>query len=333
MRKILLLLALIQQIHEQTNIAVPSYSNTTNTFDTSTGKVKFYLNGVSQTLTVGHGANGVCFYGNNMFVAYDDGSGPGNGLLWYKNVSFSSGNFTYSTFEILANNQQTFQVVADASGNIYSANMDGTITKFMPNAGVYSSANKVTVRFFNSGSYILGGLMIDNTSNTIWATSYSLNTLAVCRLADFPSSTSYATTASPATFIKPVSVSASYLQAPEGIIRDESGNVWISNNNNHYMVRLNSSPVTTILSEINAANYAAKNLTGGTDANTWAVSVSGEQLGGMVYDNLYSKKIYVNNQKNGGNTFQYEFLPTNGTPTFAVTSFTQIFPGNGQAAI
>ena len=66
MRKILLLLALIQQIHAQTNIAVPSYSNTTNTFDTSTGKVKFYLNGVSQTLTVGHGANGVCFYGTKM---------------------------------------------------------------------------------------------------------------------------------------------------------------------------------------------------------------------------------------------------------------------------
>lgn len=325
----------MQQVYAQTNIAVPSYSNTTTTSNSNpaTGNIKFYLNGLTQTLTVGHGANGVCFYGNNMFVAYDDGTNSGHGILWYKNVSFSSGTFSSEAPAILVNNQQTFQVVADANGNIYSANMNGTITKFMPNAGVYTSANQVTVRFFNNGNYILGGLMVDNVSNTIWATSYNWSTLSVCRFSDFPGSTSYVTTGSPASFIKPVTVSANYLQAPEGIVRDESGNVWISNNNNHYIVRINSALVTTILSEINAANYAAKSLTGGTDANTWAVSANGQQLGGMVYDNLYSKKIYVNNQVNGGNTFQYAFLPTNGTPTFAVTSFAQIFPGNGQSAI
>jgi mannan endo-1,4-beta-mannosidase len=268
-----------------------------------------------------------------MFVAYDDNASSGHGLIWYKNVSFSSGTFMSDAPVILANSQQTFQVVSDTGGNIYSANMNGTITKFMPNDGVYSSANQVTVRFFSNGSYVLGGLMIDNTSNTLWTTSYTLNTLAVCRLSDFPSSSSYVTTSTPATFIKPVTVSANYIQAPEGIVRDESGNVWISNNNNNYIVRINSTPVSTILSEVNAANYTEKSLTGGTDANTWAVSASGQQLGGMVYDNLYSKKIFVNNQSNGGNTFQYEFLPTNGTPTFAVTAFAQIFPGNGQSAI
>ncbi|RYU97307.1 3-coathanger stack domain-containing protein [Emticicia agri] len=333
MRKILLLFLLMQQVQAQTNIAVPSYSSVTNTFNPATGNIKFYLNGVSQTLTVGHGANGVCFYGNNMFVAYDDNASSGHGLIWYKNVSFSSGTFSADAPVILANNQQTFQVFADASGNIYSANMNGTITKFMPNAGVYSTANTVTVRFFTNGSYVLGGLLIDNTSSTIWATSYSLNTVAVCRLSDFPSSTSYVTTSTPASFIKPVTVSANYLQAPEGVMRDESGNIWISNNNNNYIVRINSGSVTTILNEINAANYTTKNLTGGTDANTWAVSANGHQLGGMVYDKLYSKKIYVNNQVNGGNTFQYEFFSTNGSPTFAATTFAQIFPGNGQSAI
>lgn len=333
MKRILLLLIIIQQAYSQTNIAVPNFSSTTNTFDPTTGNIKFYLNGLSQTLSVGHGANGVCFFGNNMFVAYDDNAGSGHGILWYKNVSFSSGTFVSDAPVILVNNQQTFQVVSDASGNIYSANMDGTITKFMPNAGIYSSANRVTVRFFSNGSYVLGGLMFDNTSNTLWAASYSLNSLAVCRLADFPGNTSYTTTSTPATFIKPITVSANYLQKPEGIVRDASGNVWIANNNNNYVVRINSSPVTTILSEINAANYTTKSLTGGTDANTWAVSANGQQLGGMVYDDLYSKKIYVNNQVSGGNTFQYEFLPTNGTPTFAATSFAQVFPGNGQSAI
>lgn len=333
MKRLLFLLLITQQVQAQTNIAVPSYSSVTNTFNPATGNIKFYLNGVSQTLSVGHGANGICFYGNNMFVAYDDNSSNGHGLLWYKNVSFSSGTFASDAPVILANNQQTFQVVADGGGNIYSANMDGTITKFMPAAGVYSSANKVTVRFFSNGSYILGGLMVDNNLNTLWATSYSLNTLAVCRLTDFPNNTSYITTSTPATFIKPVTISANYLQAPEGVVTDELGNIWISNNNNNYAVRINSSSAISVITEINASNYSAKNLIGGTDANTWAVSANGEQLGGMVYDNLYSKKIYVNNQANGGNTFQYEFLPTNGVPTFNITSFAQVFPGNGQSAI
>ncbi|GAB3507181.1 hypothetical protein GCM10027442_12180 [Emticicia fontis] len=323
----------MQQLYAQTNIAVPLYSDATNTFDATKGNIKFYLNGVSQTLTVNHGANGVCFYNNNMFVAYDDGSYTGHGILWYKNVSFSSGTFAYDAPTILVNDQQTFQVVADASGNIYSANMNGTVTKFMPNAGEYTSGNSVTVRFFGNGNYILGGLLFDSSSNTLWATSYNFSSAAVCRLSDFPTNTSYITTGSPASFIKPVTVSSNYLQAPEGIVRDESGNVWIANNNNNYVVRINSSAITTILSEINASNYAAKSLIGGTDANTWAVSANGQQLGGMVYDNLYSKKVYVNNQKSGANTFQYEFLPTNGTPTFAVTAFAQIYPGNGQSAI
>lgn len=324
MKKLLLFFFCTQLAFAQTNIAVPNYSSVTNSFNAATGNIKFYLNGVSQSLTMGHGANGVCFFGNNLFVAYDDNNGSGNGIIWYKNVSFSTGTFSSDAPQILVNNKQTFQVAVDAAGNVYSANYDGTITKFTRNATApfYSNANQTSVAFFNAGSYVLGGLYIDDATNTLWAASYSNHTMAVCKLNNFS-----------ALGIKNITISNNYLQAPEGITKDALGNIWVANNNNDYIVRINSASVSTIINELNLNNYTTKNLVGGTNANTFEVSVAGHQLGGIVYDNLYSSKIYVNDQVNGGNTTLYSFTPTNGTPVFSATTFTQVFPGNGQPAI
>ena len=335
MKKIFILLLLCSQVFGQTNIAVPSYSSGTPV-NPATGYIKFYLNGVSQTLTVGHGANGVCFYGNNMFVAYDDGSGTGNGIFWYKNVSFSTGTFASDSPVILVNNQQTFQVVADESGNIYSANFDGTITKFMPTSpNVYTSANRSTKRFFNSGNYVLGGLMIYKSSATnsiLWAVSYNQNTAAACILVDWANTVSTTTPSSVENFVKPISISGNLLQKPEGIHLDNLGNIWIGNNDNNYVLRINSSAVNLIKGELNNFDFTPQNLTSGTDVNDFAIS-GATQLGGMVYDNLYSNRMYVNNQLSNNTTNQYSFLPTNGTPAFNSTAFSQIYPGNGQAAI
>lgn len=326
MKKILftLLLSFIWVVtHAQSFIAVPSYASVTNSFNASTGNIKFYLNGTtSQTLTVGHGANGVCFYSNNMFVAYADGSGSGNGILWYSNVSFANGSFSSSAPVILINSQETLQVYADASGNIYSANVNGTITKFSRNASepYYSNASQSSVLFFSGG--LTGGVFVDDATSTIWATDYNTSRLAVCKLSNFQ-----------ASGVKLVAVSNNYINAPEGITKDNLGNIWVGNNNTQEVSRVNASLVSTIITEINANNYATKALVGGTDVDNFTVSAASHQLGGLVFDNLYSNKIFLNDQINGGNTSIYSFSPTNGTPVFASTSYTQIYPGNGQCAI
>ena len=322
----LLFSSIMIAVNAQTFIAVPSYSNGSNTFNSLNGNIKFYFGSTSQTLTVGRGANGVCFFGNNMFVAFDDNGSP-KGILWYANVSFTNGTFASDSPVVLTNGQGTFSVAADVAGNIYSANSDGTVTKFIrgTSAPFYSSSNVTTAIFWNTPSSFAstGGVMIDDATSTIWAVSYANNQAAVCKLSAFGTASS----------LKKINTNGSYIQKPEGIAKDNLGNIWIGNNNNNYVLRINIAAVNTIISELNAANYTLKTLTEGTNINDFAVSATGHQLGGIVYDNLYSSKLYINDQLNAGNTFIYSFTPTNATPTFTATTMSQIYLGAGQCAI
>jgi chitinase/poly(3-hydroxybutyrate) depolymerase len=329
MKKILfsLFLFVAQIAWSQANIAVPNYANASNTYDASTGNIKFYLNGVSQTLAVGRGVNGICFYGSNMFVAMDDGIGT-KGILWYSNVSFASGTFTSTPAypAMLATGQGTFSVAADAAGNVYCANNNGTITKFAKQASapLYSAANSSTMSFWNTAQFAdASGVMVDDATGTLWAVSYANNQAAACKLSTFGT----------AGTIKYLTGPVNFIQKPEGIAKDASGNIWLGNNNNNEVLRINNGIVTTIVAELNANNYTAKSLSSPAEVQNFAVSASGHQLGGLVYDNLYSSKMYVNDQVSGGNTFVYSFTANNSAPTFAATAMTQIYPGAGQASI
>lgn len=323
----------LQTVFAQTNIAVPSYSSVTNSFNASTGNIKFYLNGTSQTLTVGRGANAVCFFGSDMFVAMDDNLGT-KGIIWYANVSFTGGTFSSNAPVVLGNGQGTFSVAADASGNIYSANNNGTVTKFIRNntAPNYSAANVVTTSFWANGGFAeASGVFVDNDTQTLWAVSYANNQGAVVKLSDF----AYADGFGNNTKIKRFAdnnVPNSLIQKPEGIAKDASGNIWIANNNNNYVLRLNSSVVTTFINDLNIADYSFVTLNS-TQLNDFAISPSGHQLGGLVYDNLYSSKMYVNDQAFNSNTSVYSYTANNSAPVVSSTSMTQIFPGAGQCAI
>jgi len=323
----------LQTVFAQTNIAVPSYASVTNSFNASTGNIKFYLNGVSQTLSVGRGANAVCFFGSDMFVAMDDNIGT-KGIIWYANVSFSGGTFPSNAPVVLGNGQGTFSVAADASDNVYSANNNGTVTKFIRNntATNYSAASVVTTSFWANGGFAeASGVFVDNVTQTLWAVSYANNQGAVVKLSDF----AYADGFGNNTKIKRFAdnnVPNSLIQNPEGIAKDASGNIWIANNNNNYVLRLNSSVVTTFINDLNAADYSFVTLNS-TQLNDFAISPSGHQLGGLVYDNLYSSKMYVNDQAFNSNTSVYSFTANNSAPVVSSTSMTQIFPGAGQCAI
>lgn len=317
----------------QTNIAVPSYSSVTNSFNAATGNIKFYLNGVSQTLSVGRGANAVCFYGSDMFVAMDDNIGT-KGIIWYANVSFTSGTFSSNAPVVLGNTQGTFSVAADASGNIYSANNNGTVTKFIRNntAPSYSGANVVNTSFWANGGFAeTSGVFVDNDTQTIWVVSYANNQGAVVKLSDFDYADGFGNNIKIKRFADNNSPNT-LIQKPEGIAKDASGNIWIANNNNNYVLRLNNSVVTAFINDLNAEDYSFVTLTP-TQLNDFAISASGHLLGGLVYDNLYSSKMYVNDQVNNGNTFVYSFTANNSAPVVASTSMTQIFPGAGQCAV
>lgn len=323
----------LQIVCGQTNIAVPSYSATTNSFNASTGNIKFYLNGVSQTLTVGRGANAVAFYGSDMFVAMDDGIGT-KGIIWYANVSFSTGTFTSDAPVVLANGQGTFSLAVDASGNVYSANNNGTVTKFIRNGTSpnYSSGNVVNTIFWQNGGFAeAAGVFVDTATQTLWAVSYANNQGAVVKLSDFDYADGFGNNTKIKRFADNNSPN-SFIQKPEGIAKDASGNIWIANNNNNYVLRLNNAVVTSFINDLNAEDYSFITLNS-SQLNDFEVSPTGHQLGGLVYDNLYSSKMYVNDQVSGGTSNVYSFTANNSTPVFTQTSMAQIFPGAGQCAI
>ena len=338
MKKIIILLLLCSQVFGQTNIAVPSYSSVTNSFNASTGNIKFYLNGVAQIFTVGRGANGVVFYGNDMFVAYDDGLNSSKGLLWYANVSFASGTFSSSPVVNLLNGQGTFSVAVDALGNVFCANNGGSVTRFNRSntAPRYSSADKVNTAFWSNGGFAeASGVFVDNITNTLWAVSYANNQGAVVKLSDFTFDNGFGNNTRIKKFADNNSPNT-LIQKPEGIAKDASGNIWIANNNNNYVLRLNNSVVSTLISELNGGNYSSSMSLNSTQINAFAVSASGHQLGGLVFDNLYSNKMYVNDQVSGdnGNMTIYSFVANNdASPTFTPTSMAQVFPGAGQPSV
>jgi Cellulase (glycosyl hydrolase family 5)/Ig-like domain CHU_C associated/Bacterial Ig domain len=323
-----LLFCLVKLSTAQTNIAIPNYSSATNSFNASTGNIKFYITGsANTTLTVGRGANAVCFVGNNMFVAFDDALGT-KGILWYENVSFATGTFASSpvTPTVLSTGQGTFSLASDAAGNVYVANNNGTVTRFNKQAlaPFYSSANVTTATFWSNGGFAeASGVMVDDATGTLWAVSYANNQAAACKLSNFGT----------ASTIKYITGPINYFQSPEGIAKDASGNIWVANNNNSEVLRINNGIVTTIVAELNANNYTAKTLLTPADVQVFAATPAGHQLGGLTYDNLYSSKMYVNDQVNAGNSNVYSFTANNAAPTFTATAMTQIYPGAGQAGI
>jgi Bacterial Ig domain len=325
MKKTLLftLLFLSKIAFAQTNIAVPSYSSITNTFAYTTGLVKFYLDGgTTSTFTVGHGANGVVFFQDNMFVAYDDGIGTGNGILWYKGVSLATGSFTHTGLQILVNDQKTFSLSVDLIGNLYTANADGTVTRFNKQitGPFYTSANKTTQTFWTTGSNAkASGVYVDNARGVLWAVSYDNNQVGGCKLSSFGTSGTS----------KFFDNTISGLDKPEGISIDKSGNLWLANNANNKVTRIYKSDLDFFASQLFANNYT---MIGAIYRNY--TFLNGHQLGGLVFDDLFSKNMFVNDQLSGGASSVIMFEGNGLYPSFNYsTTYSQIYPGAGQAAI
>jgi hypothetical protein len=334
MKKIIFLILFIctKTAFAQTNIAVPNYSALSNGLP-ATGKVNFYLNGSGFSTNVGHGANAVAFYEENMFVAYDDGLPAGNGILWYKGVSFATGAFTYTSVVILNTNQRTLGVVADAvTGDVYVANYNGTITRFIRqvNAPFYTTAATTSMTFWSGGNVAeASGLYVDISTRILWAVSSANNQAAVCKLSTFG-------TANTIKYITGPTSPVNFIQKPQGISEDGSGNMWIANNTNNEILKINISTVNAINNELNANDYTPKVLTTPANIQNYSVGVSTYKLGGLAYDYQYSNKMFVNSQlpSSSNTTPVYEFNPSVATPIFSPSiGLSQVPPGIGQAGI
>jgi hypothetical protein len=336
MKKQLLALSLLffAIVAKSQNIAVPNYNQQ---------KIDFYLGDVSSpshTLASGVGnVNGITFFGSDMFVA-----GNANGILWYQGVSFNPYNLASITPTLLTTGSGTTQVAVDAAGNVYSANENGTVTKFFRNTAsilVYSSNNtrKVTVRFSND---LTSGITIGKVNNIecVWVNNYTSTSISVARTIDFPASGT-ATTINKAVFVKLITNVQD--NNNEGIALDNAGNLWYANNSsiNGYIDKIVSSRVSTIVNGLNATANPDYSLVSG-DFILYNL-INGYKLGGLTYDPIYSNRMYCNDQPADGSPQSttrnvLAFDPTTAPPTVGaistvVTPYLQTNPGNGQAAI
>jgi Ig-like domain CHU_C associated/Bacterial Ig domain len=317
-------------IAKSQNIAVPNYNQQ---------KIEFYLGDVSSpshTLASGVGnVNGVTFYGTDMFVA-----GNANGILWYKDVSFNPYNLPGKIPTLLITGSGTTQVAVDANGNAYSANENGTVTKFFRNTAatsLYSNSNKVTVRFSND---LTSGITIGKVNNIecVWVNNYTSTSISVARTSHFPASGTV-TTINKAIFVKLITNVQD--NNNEGIALDNDGNLWYSNNSSidGYIDRILSPRVFTIVNGLNATSNPNYALVSGDYA--LHVLNGGYKLGGLTYDPIYTNRMYCNDQPADGSPQSttrnvLAFNPTTviGTAIAStVTPYPQTNPGNGQAAI
>jgi hypothetical protein len=315
------------------NIGVPNYNQQ---------KIDFYLGNVttpSNTLSSGVGnVNGVTFFGSDMFVA-----GNANGILWYEGVSFNPYNLAGKTPTLLTTGSGTTQVAVDVAGNVYAANENGTVTKFfrkyfiLTNTYYYSNSFKVTVRFSND---LTSGITIGKVNNIecVWVNNYTSSSISVARTIDFPASGTV-TTVNKAVFVKLITAHPD--PNNEGIALDAVGNLWLASNEspNGYCSKVVSTRVSTIVNGLNATANADYALV----MADWQLHVltNGYKLGGLTYDDIYTNRMYCNDQPADGSSQSVTrnvlaFNPATATVTTIagnVTSYLQTNPGNGQAAI
>lgn len=340
MKNILFFLLLVSSIVKAqlgTNLAVPYFG---------TKQIKFYLNSAvaTNTLNVKIGAttfspNGVAFYGSDMFVAYDNGAGAGNGILWYQGVSFSPYNLDAIVPTILVNDQQTTEVITDEQGNVYCANFDGSITKFSRSSNIYSSANKISTKMTYSA---VGGLTINN--GKLWITDLFNHRLAAMRLSDMTN-----TPNAVPSYVKYINGFGNFptrtFAYPEGLTFNITGNynyaeLWVANNNdpafgqtntNTTLVKIKSDAINEINTQLDAGNYTTFTL---NNTHITSIAKANAKFGGLFLDNANAYKIFVADQGNGKLWSLYDAAGSSQTIYELVdTSIPTTYPGNGQPCV
>lgn len=314
------------------NFAVPNLS---------AGQVKFY-GAFTPTINVPNApfcnsANSVAFFQDKMFVAVDCNNA--GGIYMYKSnqvLPAPSG-----TPQTIANATGITSLTTDAKGNLYASqiymNGGSPIRKIIRyDAPCYTKQTTLSApallswagRWFSA----FGGLSFDASGN-LWVTDVAENRILVYQAASL--------NANPATAIYKIitgttqvvsGTTYNFFSLPEGIAFDASGNLWVSNNNDGYSTKLNT---TGTLVKIPAANLPAL-ITSGGSINAFAtiypittpVTNTPSMLGGIAISGSY---LYVNNQNNGANTYVLKYNLTNNT--YINTAMAQSYPGAGGLAI
>ena len=350
---------LLQRAFAQSFIAQPYYAD---------GKVRFYAQAtpinpatVAYTLdlTAGmqaawnvtpngsNGPNGTLIQNNKLFVSFDLGLAQG-GVLVYNMLDIAAaptaikpgGGNGYPVAGMCINpaNNDLYMAtftVNGAGGGIYYSTTASNYT----GATNLSNYNDPTVDLY------CANIHIDGSSN-LWFTTWSGNANAtemflVCYKGlnknNYYKIINTATKAYTATSTGGITKTVHLLSAPEGIVRDASGNLWIGNNNDFNavnnasegtLVKINNAWITTLLTQ------AVGNSTTVPAASANVYYIPSGKLGGMARS---GNTLYINDQGQAqggsyltnGTVWKYDVTTTFNTTNFKASGIRTTYPGNG----
>jgi Secretion system C-terminal sorting domain len=361
---LLLVGVLLQRAFAQTYIAHPSFRE---------GKIRFYAQqaGVinpatvaytvdlapamfrewSEAPTASNGPNAVIVYNNKLFVSFDIGFQRG-GVLVYDMLNMNLWPIAIKPGGGVGNPSAGI-AIQPATGNVYIASYHGGVNG--GEGGIYYSTaanNYATVTKFagytssNSVDYYSANLAFDSANN-LWATTWNSSATAsqmflICYkntiATNYYKIVNTAAKSYTATSTGGVSKTVHLLSAPEGMVRDASGNLWLGNNNDFNavnnagegtLVKISNAWITSLLTQAVGSTVTVP------AASVNAYYIPSGKLGGMA---LLGNTLYINDQGQmqgpdyliNGTVWKYDVTTAFNATNFKASGIRATYPGNGQ---
>jgi len=311
----------------------------------------------------GNGVNDVLIYNNKLFVSFDFGNSGGVLIYNFSDVYPSRTANAPIVIKPGGNtgNSSAGMAINPSNGDLYIATFhnspnDGGVYKYTAASNYATGSQFSSYNNDASVAFICANLTFDSSGN-LWMTTWDFSTAAnahflICYKAsggvlsknNFYKITNAASASYSATDINGAAHNSLHvLSAPEGIIFDSSGNLWLGNNNDGgantnpvgqgTLVKVNAAGIASILA--NAANGSTFTIPAG---NTDIKYISNAKLGGIAFD---GNTLYINDQGqnqgssylSNGTVWKWDISTTFNTSNFVASGIYTTYPGNGGMAL
>jgi hypothetical protein len=298
-----------------------------------------------------NGPNATIIHNNKLFVSFDLGLSKG-GVLVYNMLNIAAaptaikpGGGTGTPCAGMA--------IQPSTGDLYIAAFNGGANGaeggiYYSTAGSGYTNNTLFAGYNNSQAidYYTANLAFDSANN-LWATTWSGNADAtqmflICFknaiASNFYKIINTAAKSYTATSTGGISKTVHLLSAPEGLVRDASGNLWVGNNNDFNavnnagegtLIKISNAWITTLLSQTAGSTITVP------AASVNAYYIPNGKLGGIA---LTGNTLYVNDQgQSQGNSYlmngtvwKYDVTTAFNATNFKESGIHATYPGNGQ---
>jgi predicted outer membrane repeat protein len=340
------------RFYNTTSGATINPSTVAYTLDVSADMVNVW----GQAANASNGPNSVVIYNNKIFVSFDMNGSKGGVLVYdYANIFPSRNAVAPAVLKPGGGNGSACagMTINPANGDLYICSYTGGAGNggiyYATAASNYTALNNLSDYSHPSVDTYCANIAFD-ANNNLWFTTWNDNAdpaqmYLVCyknlNKANYYKVINTATKSYSATSTGGVTKMVHLLSAPEGLVFDPTGNLWLGNNNDYNavnaagdgtLVKINSSWLNNTL----LAGGAGSSMTVPAAQASIKYIPSGK-LGGLA---ISGNKLYVNDQgqtqgssfTTSGTVWKYDVTTTFNAANFVASGIRTTYPGNGQMA-